>query len=296
MEEKIKIKLVLGTLASALIFLSFVLFMVFSVSTESVVLYPMSFIGNFMSVSSISGAQEAMLSSIIDPIFFLSPFIPIILAFCVLVFYSLHYGEDKNFCMAVCLVSSLSGSLVSGFSVTSLFLISAMVVCGFVLPPLAIIYLKELKKWKKYRIGSRTVGKCFLLINVFLFFAVFANVYINLEDYNAAYRQEAQELVLNLLPKIGEGEIPQIEGMELLPPEQQEQMRQEYSNLTQSQKEEMDQRVNEMFQSGNISSMINISLLFAPLMVFAILEVARLLVFSPLAGLVTGLIFRKIES
>lgn len=288
-----RIRLVVGIFASVLIILGFVFFRIFSISTKSVVLYPLTFFNDFISVSSGEGVLGAMINSVIDPLFFVVPLIPITLAFCVLIFYGLHYGEDKRFCMIVCLIPSALGAVIAGLSITSLLFVLAMVACGFIVSPLAIMYLRELKKWKRYRIGSRTVSKCFLLINLFLFFAVFVDVFIGLDDYNAVYRQETEDFVLGLLPGIGDEGMPKIEDMELMP---QEQISQEYSNLTESQRDEVKQKVSEMFQSGNISSLIDISLFFTPLMVFAILETLRLLVIAPIAGLATGLMFRKMEN
>lgn len=295
MEEKMKIKLILGTLASFLIFLGFVFFRVFSVSTKSVMVYPLTFFNDFLTVFSSTGASDAILNSLITPVFFVIPFIPITLAFCVLIFYGLHYGEDRKFCTIICLVPSAVGAVFVGLSVTSLMFLLGMIACGFLVSPLAIMYLRELKKWKRYRIGSRTVSKCFLLINLFLFSALFINVFIDQEIYSDIYRQDAEDFVIGLIPEVGGGGLPQIEGMEILPPEQREQIEEEYSALTADQRQNVENKVTEMLRSENISAMISMSLFFMPFMVFAILEMLRMLVLDPVAGLVTRTIFRKIK-
>jgi len=156
------------------------------------------------------------------------------------------------------------------------------------------MYLDELKKWKKYRIGERTIGKLFLIINLFLFFALMINVVLQIDSYNSFYKEETKNLVSSLVPELGTGNMT-TEGFDLLPPEQQEAIRQEYSNITESQKEFVDSKVQEMIESEKISSLINFFIFLMPFTVFALLELLRILVLSTLGGLISTISLSKIE-
>ena len=296
MEEKVKRRAIAGSLTSVLIVFGFVLFRIFSVSTQSVLTYPITFFKNFVSLSASSGASDAVLNSLTGSLTYLIPFIPITIAFCIFVFYGVNFGEDRRLGLLSCLVSSVVGMIIVGPSITSLIFALSIMICGALITPLSIMYLEELKKWRKYRIGSKAINKCFLLINLLLFFALFVNVFFEIEYYNDVYTNETKEIVIGLIPDIGGDEMMQAEGFELLPPEQQEKIREEYSKLTESQKDVINSRIEDMFESGNISVLLNLSIFLMPLMVFALLELLRIIILAPMAGLITRITLTEVKS
>jgi|GEM_PF-1840448 len=294
MEEKLKRRIIIGTLISVLITLGFVFFKSLSISTHSVMRYPIEFFNNFASVSAESGASKAILSSLISPFLFIIPFIPITLAFSILIFYGVYFGEDRKLGLFSSLIPSVIGIVILGPSVTTLLFSLSLIICGILCTSLTVMYLDELKKWKKYRIGERTIGKLFLIINLFLFFALMINVVLQIDSYNSFYKEETKNLVSSLVPELGTGNMT-TEGFDLLPPEQQEAIRQEYSNITESQKEFVDSKVQEMIESEKISSLINFFIFLMPFTVFALLELLRILVLSTLGGLISTISLSKIE-
>ena len=296
MEEKVKRRVITGSLTSVLIILGFILFRIFSVSTQSVLSYPITFFKNFISLSASSGTSDAILNSVASPLIYLIPFIPITIAFCILVFYGVNFGEDRRLGLLSCLISSVIGMIIVGPSLTSLIFALSIMICGALITPLSVMYLEELKKWKKYRIGSKTIDKCFLLINLLLLFALFLNVFFEIEYYNDIYTNETKEIVIEMVPDIGGDEMLQAEGFELMPPEQQEEIREEYSKLTESQKDVINSRIEDMFESGNISVLINLSIFLMPLMVFAFLELLRIIILIPMAGLITRITLTEVKS
>ena len=286
MEEKKKRRIVIGTLISVLIFLSFVFFKAFSITTQSVVSYPITFFKNFLSLSMSLGTSEAMTSSLFNPIIFIIPFIPMALGFAFLTFYGVTFGEDIKLGFFSCLIPSIIGAIYLGPSPTIIFLAIGLMICGVISTQLAAVYSEELKKWKNYRIGSKTVGKLFLIINLMLFFALLLDVTINIENYNSLYTNETKELVISIIPDIESGESLQI-GSEMLPAEQQEEIASEFANMTEAQRDIINSKINEIFASKKISAMINFSIFLLPFMVFALLELLRLIILSPISGLVT---------
>lgn len=290
MEEKIKIKLAVGSLSSVFILLGFVLFRVLSVSTEFVIKYPLTTFENFISLSASHGPSEAIINSFTEPFMLFSPLIPIILGLCVLVFYTVKIGNDRRFCTLVALVPSVAGLIFLGISLTSVLFSLSLIISGYFICPLSIMYLKELTRWKRYRIGSKTIAKCFFLVNLLVFFGLMGSVILNINHYNSIYVSNARDIIFSVVPDIGTGVMPEIEGFELLPDEQKQEIMDEYSRMTEAQKQEINTRIDEMFETGNISALINICILFIPLMVFAFLELFRVVVLSPLSGLVTRII------
>ncbi len=296
MEEKIKIMSIIGTLIGILITVSFVLFRTFAISTESVMIYPMVFFNDFISTSASAGSSEAMISSILSPLTFIAPFIPLALGFSVLIFYGIKYGEDRKFGLVVTLVPSLIGIVLLGPSLTSVLFALALAVSGVLCTPIAVMYLKELKKFRRYRIGSRTMGKLFFFINLVLFFALLINVTYGADNYNQIYSEEMKGFIMEMLPDVDTGDMPEIEGFDLLPPEQQQEIMEQYSELTESQKEMVESRMESMVESENISAMISLLVFITPMMVFAVLEMLRIVLLSPLAGFASSVSLPELKN
>ncbi|UCG95778.1 MAG: hypothetical protein JSV92_01875 [archaeon] len=296
MEEKMKIKAVVGALVSVFIVLGFVLFRTLSITTESVLIYPLIYFKNFVSISASTGASEAILSSITGPMFFFIPLIPITFAFCVLIYYGINFGEDRKFGALACLIPSVIGLIIAGPSITFVLFSVGLVISGFLVTPMSVMYLEELKKWRKYRIGAKTISKCFFLLNLMIFFGFLISVFFGLGYYNELYVNETKSVVISLIPEIGGGEMPQMEGFELLPEEQQQEIEEEYSKLTEAQKEEVKNRIEGMFETSSIPILINFSIFFMPVMVFALLELFRVIILVPLAGLVTKLTLSQVKN
>lgn len=289
-----KRRMVIGTLVSVLITISFIFFKSFSVSTKSVITFPVTFFSDFVSISSSSGPAEAILSSIINSLNFIIPLIPITIALSVLVFYAVNFGEDRKLGLISCLIPSVIGIAIVGPSVTSLLFSIGLVVCGVLSTSLAVMYLEELKKWKKYRIGSRTVSKCFLLINLILFVALLINVFYEIDYYNGIYKEETKEFVWDMLSNITLGDMPG--ELEVMTPEGQEMVKEQYVNTTEIQREMINTEIEGLFESDTVSVAINFSIFTMPFMVFAILELLRTVVLSPLAGLITKISLSEIRT
>lgn len=294
MEEKTKRRIVIGTLVSILITISFIFFKSLSISTKSVISFPVTFFSDFVSISSSSGPAEAILSSIINPLNFIIPFIPITIALSVLVFYAVNFGEDRKLGLVSCLIPSIIGIAIVGPSVTSLFFSIGLVACGMLSTPLTVMYLEELKKWKKYRIGSRTVSKCFLLINLILFVALLINVFYEIDYYNGIYKEETKEFVWDMLSDVSLDNMPG--ELEILPPEGQEMVKEQYVNTTETQKEMINTGIGGLLESDTVSVAINFSIFTMPFMIFGILELLRTVVLSPLAGLITKISLSEIRT
>ena len=284
MEQKKKIKTVMGTLVSVLVLAGFVFFKTLSINSEKILLYPMEFFKEFISVSAGLGPSEAVYASVTGPLFFIAPFIPITLAFTVLVYYGIKFGEDKKLGLVSCLLPSLVGFILLGFSVTAFFFALGVVVCGTLCTTISSIYANELKEWKRYRTGSRTVGKCFFMLNMFLLIGLLMNVYFSIGDYNELYRQESKEIFLQAIPQMGKGNTTLIDDIDMLNQEQREMIEEQYDELSEEQQEIFEQEVGKVFETGTMPHIINFFIFSIPFMVFSVLEILRMVLFSPMAG------------
>ncbi len=297
MKNETKRRIVLGTLTSVLVLLSFVFIKNFSLSIDHVLKYPLIFFKDFISISKGATAAEAIKSSVTKPLIFLIPFIPITIAYSVLVFYGVNFGEDRKLCFISFLIPSIIGILLVGPSVYSLFFSIGLILSGTMVTSITVMYLSELKKWKKYRIGSKTISKCFFILNIILFLTLFVNTYYEVDNYTNVYRNETKNFVFLMVPTqfgnaTGE-ELP--EEFDMLNEEQREMIVEQYANATEVQKKTIEDGVDKVLDSPNMSSLINFSIFMIPFVIFSILELLRVVLFSPLAGFITRIIFVEVK-
>ncbi|HDI02757.1 MAG TPA: hypothetical protein ENF95_01335 [Candidatus Aenigmarchaeota archaeon] len=281
MEEEKKRKIIIGTLTSSLIFLSFVFFKTFSISSRSVIIFPSTFFKYFLSEFAAKGSYFAMTNSLIKGAFFVIPFIPLVLGFSVLIFYGVKFEEDKRLGFASSFIPSLLGTVFIGPSLTSIIFSLGVVLSGTFSTGIAVMYFKELKKWKEYRTGARTGGKLFLIINILLLFALLINTIQNSNEYTDFYKKEMKDSIMSLFEEsetLGIGElnitIPNT-GIE--------------KEIEKAQRKMIESKVDEMLNTERMSALISFCVFLMPFMIFAILETLRAIIFSPLFGVISSI-------
>jgi len=286
-EEKIKRVAVLVTLNVVLITLSFVFFNFFSITPKSVITYPLTFFEKFILTSASLGVREAVITSFYSLFILILPFIPISVAFSIMAFYGAVFGEDKKMGFISCFIPSLAGIIILGPSISSILFSLGLMLCGTFSTSIAVMYEKELKKWRKYRIGSKTVSKLFIFINLILLLTLTINVVLEMDSYKNTYKEEMEGIVLSIIPDMEMVNASSIKDFDLLPKTQQEKINEDYTKMSEEQEQIIKSGVIEMIGSEKMTSLIEFSIFLMPFMVFAMMELIRTVILSPLAGIVT---------
>jgi hypothetical protein len=157
------------------------------VSVGSIVNIQNSFLRSFLGGS---GAFDFIIQT------FLSAIVAVLLLVLSLAFLSSYgyFEANKKLGMIVGIIEAaillvFFPSLAGIFIALSLLLISPYIIL------LANTYGKELKRWINFRVGSNSIGKVFLIFNLFVALAVFLAVYANASFYQQSFREQLTELI-----------------------------------------------------------------------------------------------------
>lgn len=125
----------------------------------------------------------------------LSPFLFVLLG---LVFFTLSIallavrppGQSGKFSGIVAALISIAlfPSIAGAFLAAAVFL-------SFLLTPKFSLLASEAKKWKRFRLGSITAGRVFMIFNLLIAAGVFSSVLINQADYESSFKAEMKESV-----------------------------------------------------------------------------------------------------
>lgn len=297
--------LVVFSLSSLLIFLGFYLLYRSGMSMNYLVHAQSDFLGSFVAIGSSSDALgEALL--LYEPI--------IVAIFALLVFSAalalLSVSSPDKYRFTLALPILLSGVL---FNFSKLFLFFGLgfyIACLLVIP-LGETYLKELRRWKHFRVGSNAVGKGLML----LFVVTFIGSYFVLLTENAYSEQFEREFSKGLSALV-EGEVNGFGGTENSPSLEDEwveramaDFRESYPNLTEEQYADAELEIRQNIErelenltngsesdtSGVVDDMVETSpmiqslIVFFPLLmsvtIWAGLEILRMFILSPISGL-----------
>jgi len=210
----------------------------------------------------------------------------------------------------------LSGILFN-YSILFLFFGSGLFVACLYVIPLGETYFLELKRWKFFRVGSNAVGKGLLVL--FLFVLVGSYVALSTDkQYGERFYESLSESISNMALREVENaqaqqEYPADSG-ELFVKESMNQMRIDYPNLTEAQYLQMESQLTEEINAAgqasaaskeDVEGLVGASLKNSPLLnglllwfplffsftIWATLEALRMLIFSPISGVFTYILF-----
>ncbi|MCD6367754.1 MAG: hypothetical protein J7L45_01575 [Candidatus Aenigmarchaeota archaeon] len=290
MHSKYDIKQIIVWIAVfLLVLISFSRFSFFHISTERAILYPLSIPEKFISSPNFI---DPIKSIVYDLITFLSPFIPIVLALSLLSIYGAKFGENRKLGFTSTTISSLLGLAFVGVSYTSVLLVLGISVSGLLSTGLSEMYFKEMKKWKKYRVGANVVKKCFFIINLMLLFGVIITIATNQVHYENEFKNATKEIVEGLIPKISYEDVA-LTNINL-PPEQRSLLEEQYKNEINKEQELIDSKIDEMFNSTEFKGLVYFSLFSISLAIYGVLEFLNTVLFSPLSGLITQFSLKKV--
>ena len=251
----------------------------------------------FVSLTSQYGVFSAVQYLVMDFIKFILPFIPLVISLGVLSLYGAKFGEDKKMGILSCLIPTVIGLFYVGISTTLVLLSIGVIFAGFISTGLSEAYFRELKKWKRYRTGSNTVGKVLLVINILIFLGLFLTSLYSINYYSNSYKNETKNILESIISPITSNEMNtnEIPGYKSLTEEQKQLIQQQYQEQLSKQKDLVNSKIDEMLNSEKISALIYLSVLSMPFIVFGLLEILRTLVFSPIAGIITGIGLREVK-
>jgi len=289
MKPELKRKIFFGSIVIVLILTSFFLFKYFSISSKKILTYPIELPQKFISITTESGVSTAVKYFILDFLYILVSFIPLSLAFGLLALYGSKFGEDKKFGVISVLIPSLIGlGIVGGISLVSLLFSLGIILSGILATGLSEIYFKELKKWKRFRIGSHTVGRCFLIINITILLGLFLTSFLELDYYTSYYRSSTKSIIKEFLPSVGTVEdLTKMGIYQNLPEEQKQLIEEQYRQQLEQQQKLIDEKVDEILNSNEITALLYLSILAVPFLVFSIFELFTTIFFSLIGGLTT---------
>ena len=278
--------LLIGLTVSIFVLMSFIFFKFFSVSSGKILLYPIEMPTEFINLTTNYGVLYTVKFFLLDFLSFLAPFIPLTIAFSFLSLYGAKFGENKKLGVVSTAVPVAIGLFFVGISLTSALFSLGVFFSGMLSTGFSEMHSKELKKWRNFRIGSHTVGKCFLIVNVFLLFGLFLTSFLNLDYYTDLYKSGTKSMITGFMPDMS-SDLSQMEGYENMPDEQRQILEQQYQEQLNEQKDFMNNKIDELLNSDKMMALFYFSILLMPFFVFGILELLRNLVFSLLGGLIT---------
>jgi len=85
-------------------------------------------------------------------------------------------------------------------SMVSIFLSVAVLISCIYIIPLANTYGKELKKWIFFRVGSHSVNKALLIINLLIALGIFVVVLSNQQYYKQSFQDDMTNVVTSMIP------------------------------------------------------------------------------------------------
>ncbi|RLJ02773.1 MAG: hypothetical protein DRP10_00135 [Candidatus Aenigmatarchaeota archaeon] len=313
-EKNMKTEILEFIFISVLFSLGFLVLYISNVNLNSITLLQASFIKIFTLGVQEHSAFEVFISTFSEILTAILSFI----IFCfALSFLSVRKIGNLRYFLIIPIF--LSGILFN-FSILFLFFGFGLFVSCLYVIPLGETYKKELKKWKKFRVGSNAVSKSLFVLFLFIFLGSFISFSIN-----DSYRQVFLNTTISSITDIVSSEISNFntqignstnEIISQVVENQMKAIREQYPNLTEEQYLQIETgirkdiekkmgslKVNEV--NLNLSSVIskgiensillNAFLVWFPIImsftIWVFLEFLRGLLFSPISGVFSMILF-----
>ncbi len=239
-------------------------------SVSSIVGFMSSFTMKVIVGSSSSGIMAALVALAGYFIYAIASIAMLTLAFSFLASYG-YACIDKRFSVTISALGGIIFFLFLGISLASLLCGLAVFVSTYMIMPLANNYGNELKSWVHFRIGSNSMSRALFVFNLMIALAVFLAVLIGQPQYELGFKSDLRQAMTSIVSgSLPLGVDPSVYGPMI------------------------DERITAFLDSPLIASYTTWLPVFATLIVWALLELARL--FLPyLAGFFTSLLI-KIEN
>lgn len=303
MESEIK-KLVF---VSTLYFLGFVVIYLSNISLNSITTLQANFI-ELLIPNARNSAFEAFISIFSGILIAISGLI----IFCIgLSFLAVKKLDKLKYFL---LIPILCSGFLFNFSILYLFFGMGLFVSSMYIIPLGETYKMELKKWKKFRVGSNAISKALFVLFLFVFLGSLISFSVN-DSYRQLFFNTSVSSITNIInaemsnyDKNSEGNATN-EIINQAIEDQMKKIRSQYPNLTEEQyfqmKEEIRKKMKEINSSENIGTNLNMTslvsqriknslifnaiLIWFPLImsftIWVFLEFLTEILFSPVSGI-----------
>jgi len=212
------------------------------------------------------------------------------------------------------LIPILCSGFLFNFSILYLFFGMGLFVSSVYIIPLGETYKMELKKWKKFRVGSNAISKALFVLFLFVFLGSLISFSVN-DSYRQLFFNTSVSSITNIInaemsnyDKNSEGNATN-EIINQAIEDQMKKIRSQYPNLTEEQyfqmKEEIRKKMKEINSSENIGTNLNMTslvsqriknslifnaiLIWFPLImsftIWVFLEFLTEILFSPVSGI-----------
>lgn len=173
-------------------FLLFIL-LVFGFSTSSFIATQITLSKSFITSKSLI----QLTNELWNIIKFILGFIFFSVGISLLSLYSRRERENRHV-FFTCFVAGFLFMLFFNFSIPSFFLLLSMLVAGVYIPSLASTSFQEFKKWKYFRIGSKSVSNVFIIINILLSIGVITEISVKHNEYQEFFSAEMEKTFSDL--------------------------------------------------------------------------------------------------
>lgn len=189
------------------------------------------------------------------------------LAFAFLASYG-FYENRKKFGLVLSLIGGIVFFFFLGFTPASLIVAAGVALAGYSVIPLSNNYGQEFKKWIHFRVGSNSISRAHFIFNLFIAIAVFVAVLSSLAVYQAEFKSDLKQTIVQVVSPGLPKEIDQ-KTLDTL----------------------VDQQVEKFLASPIFSGYFRWLPVVSAFAIWAILEIAR--IFLPyLAGVFTAILIK----
>ncbi len=108
-----------------------------------------------------------------------------------------YFSTNKRMGVLIGLINA-SLSLVFFPSMMGLFIAISAIISVVYIIPLSNTYGKELRKWTKFRVGSNSISKVFLIINILLALGIMFSVISDFAAYQENFRQDLADTLTDI--------------------------------------------------------------------------------------------------
>ncbi|OYT43638.1 MAG: hypothetical protein B6U88_00375 [Candidatus Aenigmarchaeota archaeon ex4484_56] len=288
-------------LVTIIYFLGFFILYLSNINLQTIVLLQSKLIEFF-----VLGTQVMSKSELIVNIF--SPIIYSIISFLIfsagLTLLSVRKIGNIKYLLAIPIFSS---GVLFNFSIPFIFFAIGLYIANLYAIPLGETYFLELKKWKKYRVGSNTIGRVFFII--FLITSIGCFISFSIND---SYQNLFMNSTIDGIKKVTKAELTNIQmnsDTDMLIDEYMENFRNEYPDLTEEQYAQVKEQIRKNIKNQNsninitqsidkiiknsimLSSFLSWFPVIMAIVIWLFLEFIRTVIIIPLSGIFSYLWF-----
>lgn len=291
MDQEIKIKAIFGSISSIFSLLTVILFRYLEVTAEKAIMFPLRVPEIFFGQPNGLQYQELLFNILSEVLVFIVTFIPLTIGLAILALYGSKYGADKKLALAAQAPVVLIGLFVFNFSIVSVLIMISLIIVSLLVTGYGETYNEETKRWNNFRTGTKTIGKAFLIITIFLMFGILGYTSINVEHFESEIQDTTEGILANFMEQDLMNEAEQeafsesSTDQELQELEEfDEEMIEQEQNMTSEIREEIE---DEIYDSQMFTRFVQFYLFSSAFFIGGIVFFLAKIIYGPISGFVT---------